>query len=218
MTVLASTNLPLTTEERYHAILGNHLPAQAVDRVYDYLNRHHVHFHITRGRRSKLGDYRWPQLNHNYHEISINGDLNPYLFLWVFLHEAAHLETHLKYTDAQAHGHEWQEEYRCLIDSYSGFFPEAMRPLLTRLTRRIPLNRNLMRSVEDTLHRYDPGYNPEEHVVLDDLPAGSRFRLKNKPEMIFENVERRRTRWLCRDLSTGRIYTVAARAEVTIDS
>ena len=87
----------MTTEEKYRRILGNHLPPEAVAPIYDYLNRHRVHFHITRQRSSKLGDYRWPQKDHDYHEISINGDLNAYLFLWVFLHEAAHLETHLKH-------------------------------------------------------------------------------------------------------------------------
>lgn len=208
----------MTTEEKYRRILGNHLPAGAVDWVYSYLNRYSVHFHITRGRVSKLGDYRWPQANHNYHEISINGDLNPYLFLWVLLHEAAHLETHLKYRDVQPHGHEWQEEYRRLIVAHAALFPDEVQSLLARLTQRIPLNRNLLRSVENTLHRHDPGYGTEPHVTLDRLPAGSRFRLKSKPELLFESVERRRTRWLCREVASGRTYTVAAAAEVIAEN
>jgi hypothetical protein len=65
------------------------------------------------------------------------------------------------------------------------------------------------------LHHYDPDYTATVHLVLDDLPAGSRFRLKNKPELLFESLERRRTRWLCREVTTGRTYTVAATAEVT---
>ena len=204
----------MTTQERYRRILQNHLPLQAVDMVYNYLNLHKVHFHITRERTSKLGDYRWPQANHDFHEISINGDLNPYLFLWVFLHEAAHLETHLKYSRVQAHGHEWQEEYRQLIATHTALFPDEVQPLLMRLTRRIPLNRSLMRQVEELLHHHDPDYRPEQHTTLDDLPAGSRFRLKTNPKLLFENIVRRRTRWLCRDLATGRQYTIAAHAEV----
>ena len=225
----------MTTEERYRRILGNHLPKQAVDYVYNYLNLHRVHFHITRERTSKLGDYRWPQSErdqrertaskrkgHNFHEISINGDLNPYLFLWVFLHEAAHLETHLKYDtegrkSVSPHGHEWQEEYRRLLADHADLFPADARPLLARLTRRIPLNRSLMRQVEELLHHYDPEYSAAKHTTLDDLPAGSRFRLKAKPEILFESLERRRTRWLCRDLATGRQYTIASHAEVLIN-
>ena len=217
----------LTNAEKYRRILENHLPPQAVDGVYNYLNLNKVHFHITRGRRSKLGDYRWPQperdfteqtvakgQSHNYHEMSVNGDLNPYLFLWVFLHEAAHLETHLKYDKVQPHGHEWQEEYRQLIASHATLFPSDVQPLLARYVRRIPLNRSILRQIEALLHHYDPGYSNEEHLILDHLPAGSRFRLKARPDILFESLERRRTRWLCRDLATSRQYTIAATAEV----
>ncbi|MBR4738990.1 MAG: hypothetical protein IK058_03200 [Bacteroidales bacterium] len=207
----------MTTAEKYRRILSNHLPAQVVDTVYSYLDRHKVHFHITRGRVSKLGDYRWPQGERTYHEISINGDLNPYLFLWVFLHEAAHLETHLKHDNVQPHGHEWQREYALLITSYAAFFPPEVQPLLARYVRRIPLNRSILRQIETLLHRYDPGYSDEEHLTLDHLPAGSRFRLKAKPDMLLESVGRRRTRWLCRDTTTGRQYTVAATAEVNTE-
>ena len=204
----------MTTEEKYRRILANHLPAQAVGVVYDYLNLHRVHFHITRVRTSKLGDYRWPQQGHDYHEMSINGDLNPYLFLWVFLHEAAHLETHLKHTGVAPHGHEWQEEYRQLIITHTPLFPDSLQPLLGKLVKRIPLSRPLMRQTEEQLHHYDPDYRPEEHLTLNDLPAGSRFRLKSKPDILFESIEHRRTRWLCRDLQTDRQYTVAASAEI----
>ena len=86
--------------------------------------------------------------------------------------------------------------------------------MLAHLTRRIPLSRKLMRQVEETLHHHDPDYTAEEHTTLDDLPAGSHFRLKNKPQKLFESIQRRRTRWLCRDLDSGRQYTIAARSEV----
>lgn len=204
----------LTTEERYRRILSNHLPAQAVDGVYEYLNRHRVHFHISRQRTSKLGDYRWPQGDHNYHEISINGDLNAYLFLWVFLHEAAHLETHLHYKNVQPHGHEWQTEYARLIAAHAALFPPEVQPLLARYVRRIPLSRPVHQQIEAALHRYDPDYHPEEHLTLDQLPAGSRFRLRTRPDMEFQSLERRRTRWLCLDPHTGRRYTVSASAEI----
>lgn len=204
----------MTTEERYRAILRNHLPTDAVGVVYDYLNLHKVHFHITRERRSKLGDYRWPQRDHEFHEMSVNGDLNSYLFLWVFLHEAAHLETHLKYSRVAAHGHEWQAEYALLLRRYLGFFPAEAQPIIAQYSARIPLSRPLLRQVEELLHHYDKDYVEGSTTRLDDLPAGSCFRLKNKPEMVFESVERRRTRWLCREAATGRQYTVNGRAEV----
>lgn len=206
----------MTTEERYRAILCNHLPADAVGWVYNYLNHYKVHFHVTRERRTKYGDYRWPQANHPFHEMSVNGDLNPYLFLWVFLHEAAHLETHMKYSSVQPHGHEWQAEYAKLLAERLGDFPDDARPLISRYASRIPLSRSLAHRIEELLHRYDAGAQDVPTVRLDDLPAGTQFRLKNNREHLFVSVEHRRTRWLCRDVASGRMYTVAGRAEVVL--
>ena len=183
--------------------------------VYDYLHRYKVHFHITRGRKSKLGDYRRPTPDHVFHEISVNGDLNPYFFLWVFLHEAAHLETHLKYASAQPHGHEWQEEYRQLLAVNANLFPTDLQPLLKKYTRRIPLPHPVAKEIEAALHRYDADYNPDT-LTLDDLQPGDRFRLERRAELLFEALERRRTRWLCREVGTGRQYLVSGAAQVVV--
>lgn len=205
----------MTPEEKYRHILSNHLPAAAVDWVYDYLYRYKVHFHITRERMSKLGDYHRPSPDHNFHEISVNGDLNPYFFLWVFLHEAAHLETHLKYRTAQPHGHEWQEEYRQLLILNTDLFPYELQPLLKKYTRRIPLSHPVAKQIENLLHHYDADYNPDDRpLTLDDLHPGDRFSLKNRPQQQFEALERRRTRWLCRELRTHRQYLVNGAAQI----
>ncbi|MGX8712858.1 MAG: hypothetical protein ACSW8I_04120 [bacterium] len=205
----------MTPEEQYRRILGNHLPKEAVEGVYDYLNLHKVHFHITRERRSKLGDYRWPQPQHPFHEISVNGDLNPYRFLWVFLHEAAHLETHLKYTGAMPHGHEWQSEFGRLLTTHAAWFPAEVQTLIAQYTRRIPLAHRVGKSIEELLQHYDPDYDPAHTPLrLDDLHPGDRFRLKNRPAKLFQVEELRRTCWLCLDLDSGHRYTVRGNAEI----
>lgn len=203
----------MSNEEKYRRILANHLPAEAVEWVFGYLNLHKVHFHITRERMSKLGDYRWPRPDHTFHEISVNGDLNRWFFLWVFLHEAAHLETHLKYKNVQPHGHEWQEEYRQLLVAHAGLFPPEVQPLLKKYTRRIPLSHPVGKQIEEALHRYDADYDPDR-LTLDRLSVGDRFRLKRKPDLLFEALEKRRTRWLCRECASLRQYLVNGSAEV----
>lgn len=202
----------LTTEERYRAILNNHLPLSAVEWVYNYLNKYKIHFHITRQRISKLGDYRWPQPYHQFHEISVNGDLSPHLFFWVFLHEAAHLETHLKYSQAQPHGHEWQNEYACLLKSQCIHFPVEVQPLISLYVSHIPLNRRLSKQIENMLQPLSR--SSSKGLILDELEPHSRFILPRHPAMIFENIEHRRTRWLCRETATGRLFTVSGMAEV----
>ena len=205
----------MNNEERYRKILSNHLPSEAVDWVYNYLNFHKVHFHITRERTSKLGDYRWPHSGHSFHEISVNGDLNPWFFFWVFLHEAAHLETHLKYSNVQPHGHEWQEEYRQLLIANTHLFPSDLQPLLRKYTRRIPLSRPVAKQIESLLHHYDADYDPDDvPLTIDDLQPGDHFVLKQKPNLLFEALEHRRTRWLCRELKTNRQYLVNGAAQI----
>ena len=201
----------MDTAGRYRAILANHVPPAAVDWVYDYLDRHRVHLHFTRERRTKLGDYRWPQPHHGFHEISVNDDLRKEMSLWVLMHEMAHLETHLKYRSVAPHGHEWQTEYaRLLMPHAAEFGPEA-QPLVQRYALRVPLNRALGRKIECLL-RGDDG-----SLTLNALHEGARFRLANRPEKLFVANEKRRTRWLCTDVGSGRQYLVVGAAKVVLD-
>lgn len=205
----------MNKEEEYREILRRHLPADAVEWVYNYFTTNNVYLHITRQRTSKLGDYRWPQPRHNYHEISVNGDLNPYMFLWVFMHEAAHMETHLKYGNKkQPHGHEWQAEYARLMREHIDLFPTEARATIALYASHIPFVRATGQQVEEMLRRHDPDYKPENDIHLDDLSAGSLFRLKSNPAILFRADQRRRTRWLCTDTATGREYSVRGAAEV----
>lgn len=205
------------SETEYKQILGRYLPPEAVGPVYDFMQQHRVYLHITRERRSKLGDYRWPQPRHPGHEISVNGNLNPYLFLLVLLHEMGHLGTYVRHGSAvQPHGHEWQEEYRRLLAAFAGCFPADALPLLNAYTSRVPLCRAAGRRLEELLRRYDAGYAPSHNPTLDQLAPGTHFRLLRQPERQFRALERRRTRWLCEELSSGSKFLVHGSAEVEV--
>ena len=138
--------------DNFKRSLGKYVPASAVEPLFDFLAQHKVHLHITRERFSKLGDYRWPQHQHRYHEISVNGNLNCYHFLQVMLHEMGHLNTFLQYgTAVQPHGHEWQAAYARLLMQYRNCFPAELHPLLTAYTQRIPLSRTLEKEFDAQL-------------------------------------------------------------------
>ena len=204
--------------EEYKAVLAKYLPATAVDSVYDFLDRYKVFLHITRKRSSKLGDYRWPQPRHNYHEISVNGDMNPYQFLQVMLHEMAHLNTYQRHgNDIQPHGHEWQEEYRQLLRQYLSCFPDDIVALITQYTSRIPLSRTLEKQFDEQLRHYDPNYTPSDDLTLDQLPPGTAFRIANKPHKPFRSLEKRRTRWICLGLDDNKKYLVSGSARVVVE-
>ena len=201
--------------DEYKRILAKYLPAEAVEPIYDFFDRHGIFLHITRRRQSKLGDYRWPQNGRNYHAISVNGDLNSYHFLLVLLHEMAHFDTHQAYgTNVQPHGHEWQEAYRRLLLQYLGIFPDDVASILKRYTARIPLSRTVEKELDVQIRHYNPGYTPATDITLDQLPAGTDFRIVAKPQKPFRSIERRRTRWICLGLDDNRRYLVSGSAIV----
>ncbi|MCR5423149.1 MAG: SprT-like domain-containing protein [Bacteroidales bacterium] len=203
---------------RYKTVLGRYLPAEAVEPMFQMLTQDNsVKLHVTRERQSKLGDYRCPQSGHPYHEISVNGNINPYFFLLVLLHELAHLNTwKLHGNRVQPHGREWQGEYARMLAAYSGLFPVEVRRLIERYVRRLPLDRATGRAIEQQLRRYDVDYVPGEDLTLDDLPLGSMFRLKNGRDIVFRSLEKRRTRYRCVDVATNMPYLVAGSAPVCV--
>lgn len=208
--------MPIPLSERYKQHLARYLPSEAVEGVYSILNDNAVSLHITRERHSKLGDYRWPQPRHPGHEISINGNLGPYMFLSVMLHEIAHLDTRLQYNGRVApHGHEWQQNYATRLRQFRHGFPPESLTLLDRYTARIPLSRRTGDEFEQVLKRYDPDYSPAADLHLDDLPADTLFRIAATPRILFRSIERRRTRWRCLNMANRREYLVRGSAIVT---
>ena len=203
--------------DEYKSILAKYLPADAVDPVYDFFDSHSIFLHITRKRTSKLGDYRWPHHGRNYHAISVNGDLNPYHFLLVLLHEMAHFNTHQAYgTDIQPHGHKWQEEYRLLLLQYLAIFPDDLAALIKQYTARIPLSHTVEKQLDAQVRHYNPDYSPSADLTLDQLPAGTDFRIVAKPWKPFRSLERRRTRWVCLGLDDSKKYLVSGTAVVEV--
>ncbi len=203
--------------QQYRAALARYLQADVVEEVFAFMDSHGVNLHITRDRKSKLGDYRWPQHGRTRHTISINGTLNPYMFLMVLLHEQAHLLTYERHgTTVAPHGHEWQDNYRQLLRHYAGagHFPPDSLAALQRYTKQIPLYGPAGKAFEAILQRYDPGYEAGQHITLDDLPVGSTFRLRHKPAMLFRSCEKRRTRYRCIELGSNAAYLVAGNAPV----
>ena len=198
--------------------LAKYVPAEAVNPLFDFMAEHKVHLHITRERYSKLGDYRWPQQGHSFHEISVNGNLNPYHFLLVLLHEMAHLDTWQQYKNSiQPHGHEWQANYARLINLYLPLFPTDVSVLLQRYTARIPLSRTIEKQIDSQLRHYNPDYTPSQDITLNDLTPGTRFHIASRPDHHFQALEKRRTRWICLNLADGKKYLVSGTAVVVTE-
>ena len=202
---------------RLNETLSKYVPVNAVGRLFDHIVRRSIHIRITSHRSSKYGDYRCPAPSHPYHAISVNGNLTPEFFLLVMLHELAHLETHVLYgRKVRPHGHEWQEQYRNLLLGYRDCFPAEAQVLIDRYTRQIPLHGPSGKSLDRLLQNIGMPVEAQP-LVLNDLAAGTVFRMYKKPNHIFISIEKRRTRWLCRELSSGWLVTIAGTAPVIVE-
>lgn len=202
----------MPTRAEAESTLKRWLPDGAVSRVCDYLMANNVSLRIARERTSKLGDYRPPQRGAANHAISVDGSLGREFFLFVLLHEMAHLENRRDNPRSASHGHEWQAQYARLIVDYLDCFPPDLQPMLAKYASRIPLNRRLLAEIEAHMKAMTPGH--EAGLTLADLQAGDLFSLRRRPGTLYRADERRRTRWLCTSLSDGRRYLVSGRAEV----
>jgi hypothetical protein len=193
------------------AILVQHVPAGAVAYCTSLWQELPFDFKLRKSRVSKVGDFTCR--SGQAPQITVNGDLHPFLFLMTYVHEVAHLRVHkrLGYR-AAAHGDEWKSTFIELMAPMlsAQIFPE---PLLGGIKDHMTAPKassfsdsaltQLFRSVDD---------RERSTVLLSHIPEGSVFHLHGR---WFKKGKLRRTRVLCHEVKTRRQYLVPADAAVS---
>jgi hypothetical protein len=198
--------------ERFREIISRYVPENAAGYCVQRWKEDPFSFRVTRQRKSKLGDYRFNRETGN-HEITVNGNLNPYAFLITFLHEVAHLKHYIKYkNNGTPHGCPWKNIFRELMKPVltDTIFP---RELLNHLEKHMK-NPKASSQSDSVLSKSLRQYDLQKHVpdvYLEDLSDGDSFIFKGRP---FTKIRRRRTRSLCVDDSTGRKYLIPEMTKV----
>jgi len=194
--------------------LSFYLPDGTYEYVAQYLIEYKVHLTVTRERITKLGDYRNKYLNKN-HRISVNGNLNKYSFLITLLHELAHLVAYEIYGNKiQAHGIQWKKEYRIILSRFISqkIFPADIEAELLKTLNDPAASSCAEAPLLRVLKRYDP--HKPGIFLLEELPYESWFRVKNGN--IYSKGNKVRTRFLCKDLSTKKLFLFSPVAEVEL--
>jgi hypothetical protein len=193
--------------------LKDFLPEGFEMMLADLIFSHPVSFKIVKPRNTKLGDFR-AGINGEKHQITVNGNLNPFSFLITSLHEFAHLNAFLKYgRQIKPHGEEWKKEYRSLLVPAIDLkilptdIVKALENSLINTKASSCSDINLMR----VLKKYDQ--NNTTTIFLENVPNKSVFILQGKK---FIKGELRRKRYLCEDLQTKKKYLVHALSEVEV--
>ena len=184
-------------------ILVEYLPKKSVKQVMKWIVQKKVHLKITRGRRSKLGDYR-PPVNYSNHRISVNHDLNKYSFLITFVHEMAHLNVwEIHQNKVSPHGIEWKAEYRKLMKVVlkNNIFPNDIHQVLSQSIVNSKASSTSELQLTRVLKKYDAN---SFGISLEDIPENSIFQTESGVQ--YRKGKKRRTRYLCINLQNNKQY------------
>ena len=194
--------------------LSKFIPSAAVPRVLEYLHQYKVHLTITRERKSILGDYRHATIEKN-HRISVNGNLNKYSFLITLLHELGHLLAFEKYGNKiPPHGTQWKNEFGKILARFitKKIFPHDIEAELLRSLKN-PAGSSC---AEDGLLRILKKYDPHKpgFYFIEELSPNSFFKVKGGK--IFNKGNKIRKRYLCKEVSSGKLFLFSPVAEVEL--
>jgi SprT protein len=188
------------------------IPPPAQHYCQEISSLYNFNFILKRSRLTKLGDFRVDKASRNY-TISVNRDLNPYQFLITFIHELAHLkvaEDHPR--SVKSHGAEWKNAFKFLLQPVltSEIFPE---PLLSVLMKHMVNPKAAAGSdpkLWNALKVYDDSQiSPQLNSAVD----GAAFIFRRKR---FTRIKKRRTRILCKEEGTNRLYLIPGIASVEL--
>ncbi|MCE7061898.1 hypothetical protein [Dyadobacter sp. CY343] len=195
---------------------GLHVPSAASAYCAALFNNHNFAFSLSRPRRTRLGDFTVkPGL---IPKITVNANLNPYNFLVTYLHEVAHCVVHYKYRRTlrkrvAPHGAEWKYEFGVLLQPVlnENVFPEDILVHLIRYSHNPSASTGGDQLLFNALRQYDDQAISSGRVALVQLHEGSNFVFQNRT---FTRGILRRTRILCTDKASKRLYTIPAHALV----
>lgn len=158
-----------------------------------------VQLKIKNARNTKLGDYRKLK---DAHQITLNYGMHKELSFLTLTHEIAHMHVHEKFGNhVKPHGKVWKHTFSNLILESLNLYSAELQPILIEFAK----NPRAGFYAYQPLTAYFHSNNNSIVTVLKDLPADTIFRMKNK---IFKKGKKRKIRYLCTEVATGKKYSV----------
>ncbi|MDG1285708.1 MAG: SprT-like domain-containing protein [Flavobacteriaceae bacterium] len=192
--------------------LQDFIPKAAYDQVAQLLLHDNLVVKIKKERKTRHGDYR--RLPNGKHQITINSNLNTYRFLITLIHEIAHFEAYKTYGKMiKPHGLEWKSVFQHLMLPFirPEIFPNDVLPLLAMHFKNPKASSDSDPVLVLKIKQYDA---PNGKTFIFEVPEGATFRLYNGK--LFRKGSKRRTRFECTELASGRLYVFNPNAEVEL--
>ncbi len=188
-------------------VLEKYLPENTLPFLKKWFGDFYIHIKITRGRNSKLGDYR--RMPDKSHQITVNSTLQPQLFFFVLTHELAHLIAFEKHDFRIAsHGLEWKNTFREMLLESISVYDDDLKPIILKFSKSPKANFAASPDLVKYFHAED--FQDEENYI-EDLKTGESFRYRNMRYIIEEKLKKN---YLCRNLDNGKKYIFKPLARV----
>ena len=192
--------------------LESYMPVSALPKIIRLLEQDDLVVKIKTERKTRHGDYR--RLSNGKHQITVNSNLNKYRFLITLIHEIAHFEAYKTYgRTIKPHGREWKSMFQRLMLPFINpeVFPEELLPLLAKHFKSPRASSDTDIKLALALKQYDA---PNDKTFIFDVPIGKQFRLYNG--RVFQRGKKRRIRYECVEIKTGKLYLFNPNAEVEL--
>ena len=181
------------------AILTQYLPENTLPHLKKWFGGHSIHIHITKGRESKLGDYR--KRPDGSHMITVNSTLEPQLFFFVLTHELAHLIAFERYGfRISPHGTEWKNTFREMLLESLSIYENDLKPIIFKFSKSPKAN---FMASPDLVRYFHISNSEDETDFLENFIIGENFKYKNQPYLINEKSKKN---YICTNLNTGKKY------------
>lgn len=190
----------------------NYIPKAAEAQVKQLLCNDKLLLKIKNERKTKHGDYK--PLPNGKHQITVNSNLNPYRFLITLIHEIAHYKAYQDYgMRIKPHGKAWKQTFQHLMLPFlrPEIFPAQLLPLLAHHFKNPKASSDTDAALALALKQFD---EPNGKTYVFEVPLGQHFKLYNG--RIFKKGSKRRKRYECVEVATGKLYLFNPNAEVEV--
>lgn len=193
-------------------VLKQYIPEKAIPKVLELLNYDHLVVKVKNERKTRHGDYK--RLPNGKHQITVNSNLNSYRFLVTLVHEIAHFEAYKEFGRfIKPHGIEWKRTFQRLMLPFLNpeIFSNDLLPLLANHFKNPKASSDTDASLALALKQFDE-INDKTYVF--EIPLGQSFKLYNGK--VFLKGAKRRKRFECVEVKSGKLYLFNPNAEVEL--
>lgn len=187
-------------------ILSTHVPSASYDYCFHLWEKFQFEFRLRKSRITKVGDFTY--CPGKVARITVNHDLDPYVFLITYVHEVAHFEVHINYGNrVESHGKEWKNSFQQMMEPImiEEVFPQKLLAGLKKHMKNPKASTFSDSKFTQLLRSFDE--RQKNVVLLSHIPEGTVFGFQGK---WFKKGKLRRTRVACKELKTRLTYLVPA--------